>query len=69
MYDAMIDEMIGGLQLYADPGYEVRECVDEFGAEITDGEHSVFIGYFDEDYVELLERLPHCENTLANWQE
>lgn len=65
----MYDELITALQLLVDPDYEIRECVDEFGAEITDGEHSVFIGYFYEDPTLLFERLQYCENALDNWQE
>lgn len=65
----MYDELISALQFHADPAYEIRECVDEFGVEIADDEHAVFIGYFDEDPAELFERLPRCENALANWQE
>ena len=65
----MYDELIDALQFYVDPAYQVRECVDEFGVELVDDEHAVFIGYFDEDPAELIDRLQHCENALENWQE
>ena len=37
-------------------------------AHITDGEHSVFIGYLYEGKDTLVNRLEMCENALDNWQ-
>lgn len=37
-------------------------------AHMTDGKHSVFIGYLHEGEETLVNRLEMCENALDNWQ-
>jgi hypothetical protein len=46
--------------------HELRWEGDE--AHLTDGEHSVFVGYYHEGD-NLVDRIPMCERALENWQE